>query len=84
MLYRTYRPGTIKVELPGVTCRSAEVERRLQRIAENYEYLDELLNELEAKLPSPSLSQSPPGESTVEEDGSPVSHSRRLRRRKPR
>jgi type II secretory pathway component GspD/PulD (secretin) len=95
MLYRTYQPGTIKVEPPRVTSESTDVVARLERIAEHYRQLDELLTSIEAQLPLNSgansvvASPSPPT-MTAENSTSKTSPevrptpSQELRRRKPR
>lgn len=77
MLYRTYRSGTIKVQAPEVTSSSPSVQQRLDRIADNYRQLEQLLSEVESQFPS-----QPAAPEVVGADNQ--SHSRRLSRRKPR
>lgn len=81
MLYRTYRSGTIKVQPPEVTSDSPAVQQRLDRIADNYRQLEELLSEVEAQFPAQPL---PTVAITEESPAEPRSFSRRLSRRKPK
>lgn len=52
MLFRPYRPGTIQIDSSGVSSSSEQIERRLNRIADNYRQLEALLAEVESRLPS--------------------------------
>jgi|GEM_PF-3397474 hypothetical protein len=81
MLYRTYRSGTIKVQPPEVTSDSPAVQQRLDRIADNYRQLEELLAEVEAQFPP----QPVPAVASAEDNAAePRAYSRTLARRKPR
>ncbi|MFN9230743.1 MAG: hypothetical protein ACK56J_17990 [Planctomycetota bacterium] len=96
MLYREYQPGTIKVESPDVTSDSRQVVERLERIAEHYRQLEELLTSIETQLPDsssrePATSQtattSQAGSACQQEAAGPKAGStpsQQLRRRKPR
>jgi len=81
MLYRTYRSGTIKIQPPEVTSDSPAVKQRLDRIADNYRQLEELLSEVEAQFPAQPL---PTIAIAEESPADPRSFSRGLSRRKPK
>ncbi len=81
MLYRTYRSGTIKVQPPEVTSDSPAVQQRLERIADNYRQLEDLLSEVEAQFPPLPLPEVAVADESLKE---PRIYSRRLSRRKPK
>jgi hypothetical protein len=80
MLYRTYQIGAIKIQPPEVTSDSPAVKQRLDRIANNYRQLEELLSEVEAQFPAQPL----PTVAIAEESPADPAGSRAALRRKPK
>lgn len=59
MAFNKHTPSKIEIDLASVNHDSPEVVRRLERIASNFARFDELMSEVEAKLPEEPQSANP-------------------------
>ena len=59
-MFRRHHPIQIEIDPLAVSCKTSHVAVRMDRIAENYRQLDQLLTEVESRMPTFELTAESP------------------------